>query len=168
MKALAGVLLLIGGVLQGLAFFVRSNDYRMWEYLEAAVRFEEGFVDSVQSILSLLPYLLGGVLLTAAGIAYLVRPHRPVAAFGAGVAALSVAVWASAATGYDGSDFGWAWNGILACLGGGVALAGGIVAWVMPAERAVDGLARAGWYPDPSGGGKRWWDGTTWTTHTQP
>jgi len=167
-KPLVGVLLLIGGVLQGLAFFVRGNGYRMWDYLETAVRLDDGFVDSAQSLLSLLPYLLGGVLLTSAGVAYLVRPHRPVAAFGAGVAILSVAVWSSMATGYDGSDFGLAWNGILACLGGGAALAGGIVAWVMPAEGARAGVAQAGWYPDPSGGGRRWWDGTAWTTHTQP
>lgn len=25
-----------------------------------------------------------------------------------------------------------------------------------------------GWYPDPSGTGRRWWDGTGWTHHYQP
>jgi uncharacterized protein len=24
-----------------------------------------------------------------------------------------------------------------------------------------------GWYPDPSGGGERWWDGGRWTEHTR-
>ncbi|MGH9083516.1 MAG: DUF2510 domain-containing protein, partial [Acidimicrobiales bacterium] len=24
----------------------------------------------------------------------------------------------------------------------------------------------AGWYPDPAGGGARWWDGVGWTGHT--
>lgn len=25
-----------------------------------------------------------------------------------------------------------------------------------------------GWYDDPTGSGRRWWDGEQWTTHTQP
>ena len=25
----------------------------------------------------------------------------------------------------------------------------------------------AGWYDDPEGPGRRWWDGTTWTEHRQ-
>ncbi len=25
-----------------------------------------------------------------------------------------------------------------------------------------------GWYPDPSGAGQRYWDGTAWTEHTAP
>lgn len=29
-------------------------------------------------------------------------------------------------------------------------------------------LAEAGWYPDPHGSGRRWWDGYQWTEHVQP
>jgi hypothetical protein len=33
---------------------------------------------------------------------------------------------------------------------------------------SIPGSIPAGWYPDPAGGaGKRWWDGTTWTTNVR-
>lgn len=31
---------------------------------------------------------------------------------------------------------------------------------------AAPAMAPAGWYPDPSGMGVRWWDGAQWTAHT--
>jgi uncharacterized membrane protein YhaH (DUF805 family) len=30
------------------------------------------------------------------------------------------------------------------------------------------GLPPAGWYPDPQGSGRRWWDGTAWTDQFDP
>ena len=36
------------------------------------------------------------------------------------------------------------------------------------ANSGTTGQIPAGWYDEPSGGpGKRWWDGTNWTSHTQ-
>ncbi|MGH3376621.1 MAG: DUF2510 domain-containing protein [Actinoallomurus sp.] len=29
-------------------------------------------------------------------------------------------------------------------------------------------MSQPGWYPDPNGGGLRWWDGSLWTQHVQP
>ncbi|GIH14480.1 DUF2510 domain-containing protein [Rugosimonospora africana] len=29
-------------------------------------------------------------------------------------------------------------------------------------------MSQPGWYPDPYGGGQRWWDGATWTPHVYP
>lgn len=39
-----------------------------------------------------------------------------------------------------------------------------------PAEAAASAgdSTPAGWYPDPSGTGQRWWDGTAWTDNTAP
>lgn len=34
-----------------------------------------------------------------------------------------------------------------------------------PSEPSAQQQVPAGWYPDPSGAGQRWWDGTAWTDH---
>jgi hypothetical protein len=35
-------------------------------------------------------------------------------------------------------------------------------------DQTISGPAAAGWYPDPEGTGRRYWDGTAWTSQTSP
>ena len=37
-----------------------------------------------------------------------------------------------------------------------------------PPPEQVEPATPAGWYPDPHGEGRRYWDGTKWTEHTAP
>lgn len=112
--------------------------------------------------------LLVAALVTAAGS----RPQMA-GAFAAGAASVMASLWLSPIlVGRDGDIPGELW---VALLGAAAALAGGLMAMaekdqggaVASTTNSPEKAIPAGWYPDPSGAGHRWWDGSAWTEHVR-
>lgn len=92
------------------------------------------------------------------GMLFLPFIFLPILAFGD-----STYVGVAAQTGYDGYA---PYNpGVGVGQGAGFNQVGGGYTPTAPAAAAVPA---AGWYPDPSGTGQRYWDGAQWSEHTAP
>ena len=160
MRGLVGSLLLGGAALEGIAQFVPSNGFKIWLYTHSSFR---GFVGTAH-------YTLPALALAAVAVAIFATGSRQVAAFAAGIAVVSAVAWLQLAIQRWIGGYGHVvyWNGFIGLVGAIIASVGAVIGWSVGFDRPAGRVPVSGWYSDPSGTGQRWWDGTTWTSHTTP
>ena len=162
-------MILGGGALQLVAIFIHGSSGSIYDALKLSSR---SFVWNSA-------YLAGVVVCVVAAVIAMASSARlsgPLAVGGAVVAGFN---WLPLMVPHFVNGYGHpiGVNGAAGVAGAALALVGGILAWAATEVSVTDratasvgssgaGIASAGWYPDPSGQGQRWWDGATWTEHT--
>lgn len=167
-SGIAGSLLLVGAFPQFVGLFVESQSFCCQVIAP----------DYAPSWFWAAPNLAGAALAAAGGAAVLATRSRLLASAAAGASLVAAFAWLAymlspILSEYDGGwDLGeglW-WTGSIGALGAVVAVVGGLLGALPGSVRDVATVGTspdAGWYPDPAGGGQRWWDGAAWTEQTR-
>lgn len=178
MKGPYGAMILGGAALQVVALFINGTYYN--SSIFKTLKLSGG------SFVWNSSYLGGAIVCAVAAMAVITNNSRVAGALAVGAAIMAGLDWLPLMLPryvyHGGHAIGT--SGAVGVAGAGLAIFGGVLTWKSdvdapaasyPAVRSQPLVARpatptvpAGWYPNPSGAGQRWWDGAAWTEHTHP